>query len=142
MVGYGCNIFQEVCPWNSPKLVQDSGEADYLARVPGLSGSEPGTGTHANPHVHTGPSIDSPSLVELMRMTREEWDRWTRGSAIRRAGYAGFKRNVAVAMGNWLAAVQDPPDEAVNVLKSAIEEEETLIREHAAWAALRQIDTT
>lgn len=30
-------------------------------------------------------------------MTREEWDLWTRGSAMRRAGYAGFERNVAVA---------------------------------------------
>jgi epoxyqueuosine reductase QueG len=35
-------------------------------------------------------------------MGYEEWDVWTRGSAIRRAGYAGFRRNVAVAIGNWL----------------------------------------
>jgi hypothetical protein len=32
-----------------------------------------------------------------------EWDLWRRGSAIRRAGYAGLRRNVAVAIGNWLA---------------------------------------
>lgn len=38
------------------------------------------------------PVTESPSLVELMRMTPEEWDRGTRGSAIRRAGYAGFTR--------------------------------------------------
>jgi hypothetical protein len=35
------------------------------------------------------PGTEAPSLVELMRMSYEEWDVWTRGSAIRRAGYAG-----------------------------------------------------
>jgi epoxyqueuosine reductase len=69
-----------------------------------------------------------------MRMTREEWDRWTRGSAIRRAGYAGFKRNVAVAIGNWIASVEQAPEEAVAVLRGALEDESELVREHAAWA--------
>jgi epoxyqueuosine reductase QueG len=80
------------------------------------------------------PGTVSPSLVDLMRMTREEWDVWTRGSAIRRAGYAGFKRNVAVAMGNWLASLDEPPAEAVAALREALEESEPLVREHARWA--------
>lgn len=67
-------------------------------------------------------------------MPREQWDVWTRVSAIRRAGYAGFKRNVAVAIGNWLASVDTPPDEAVAVLRQALEDPEPLVREHAAWA--------
>jgi epoxyqueuosine reductase len=101
-------------------------------------------GTHPHPHAHTGPPTDSPSLIDLVRMTREEWDVWTRGSAIRRAGYAGFKRNVAVAMGNWraaevaagnwLASVDEPVEAAVKVLQDALEDEEPLVREHAAWA--------
>jgi hypothetical protein len=33
---------------------------------------------------------------------REEWYRSTSGTAFRRVGYAGFKRNVAVAIENWL----------------------------------------
>ncbi|HUE77674.1 MAG TPA: HEAT repeat domain-containing protein [Longimicrobiales bacterium] len=69
-----------------------------------------------------------------MRMTRGDWDTFSRGSAIRRAGYAGFKRNVAVAMGNWLASVDEPPEAAVAVLREALEDEEELVREHAAWA--------
>ncbi|HUE76899.1 MAG TPA: tRNA epoxyqueuosine(34) reductase QueG [Longimicrobiales bacterium] len=129
---YGCDICQEVCPWNSPKIVQATNEPDYLARVPGLSGADPDTGTH--PHPHAGPSTDAPSLVELMRVPREEWDVWTRGSAMRRAGYVGFKRNVAVALGNWLAAVDRPPEDAVEALVGALEDDEPLIREHAAWA--------
>ncbi len=67
-------------------------------------------------------------------MTREDWDAFSRGSAIRRAGYAGFKRNVAVAMGNWLASVDEPPEEAVEVLREALEDPESLVREHVAWA--------
>ncbi|MGK7312911.1 MAG: hypothetical protein ACN0LA_11800 [Candidatus Longimicrobiales bacterium M2_2A_002] len=80
------------------------------------------------------PGTESPSLVELMRMTREDWDAWTRGSAIRRAGYAGFKRNVAVALGNWLASVDEPPEEAMAALQEALEDPERLVREHAEWA--------
>ncbi len=70
-------------------------------------------------------------------MTREEWDLWTRGSAIRRAGYAGFKRNVSIAIGNWLTPVDEPPEEAVAVLRETLEDEEPLVREHAAWALAR-----
>ncbi|HSM07218.1 MAG TPA: hypothetical protein VK858_21505, partial [Longimicrobiales bacterium] len=63
------------------------------------------------------------------------WDLWTRGSAIRRAGYAGFRRNVAVAMGNWLAGMKgEPPEEAVAALREALEDGEELVREHAKWA--------
>jgi len=55
-------------------------------------------------------------------------------SPIRRAGYAGFKRNVAVAMGNWLVDMQDEPPEEAAVLRDALEDEDPLVREHAAWA--------
>jgi HEAT repeat protein len=37
-------------------------------------------------------------------------------------------------MGNWLAEVDEPPEEAVAVLREALEDEEPLVREHAAWA--------
>ena len=83
------------------------------------------------------PGTESPSLVELMRMTREEWGVWTRGSAIRRAGYAGFKRNVAVAIGNWRSSMDPSPEEAVAVLREALEDETELVREHALWGLER-----
>jgi epoxyqueuosine reductase len=63
-----------------------------------------------------------------MRMTYEQWDEWSRGSAIRRAGYAGLKRNVAVALGNWGG------EEAAAVLLEALADAEPLVRGHAAWA--------
>jgi hypothetical protein len=59
---------------------------------------------------------------------------WTRASAIRRAGYPGFKRNV-VAIGNWLASMDAPPEEAVGVLLDALKDENELVREHATLGA-------
>jgi epoxyqueuosine reductase len=61
-------------------------------------------------------------------MTYGEWDEWTQGSAMRRSGYAGFRRNVAVALGNWGS------QEAVPVLVEALSDAEPLVRAHAAWA--------
>ena len=121
---YGCDICQEVCPFNSSKFVQLTPERDYRADWRDAP-DRPGPSTEL-------PGTESPPLVELMRMTREEWDVFSRGSAIRRVGYAGFKRNVAVAIGNWLVAVEEPPPEAVAALRDVLEEEEPLVREHAA----------
>ena len=82
--------------------------------LPGGSGSAPGSsggsmpeeGVPAEPCQAGGrglddseflhPGTDSPSLVELLRMALDEdvWEAFSRGSAIRRAGRAGFARNV------------------------------------------------
>jgi len=131
---FGCDICQEVCPWNE-RFAAEAGESGYAARGPG----ERPVGVEALPgadvSAETHPGTHAPSLLELMRMTREDWDAFSRGSAIRRAGYEGFKRNVAVAMGNWLAALGgDPPEEEVAALQEALEDESELVREHAAWA--------
>jgi epoxyqueuosine reductase len=144
---FGCDICQEVCPWNQ-RFAEEADEPGYAARGPGerpvgvealpgeegpeaeadVSAETPGVGNAAHP------GTSAPPLVELMRMTPEAWDAFSRGSAIRRAGYAGFRRNVAVAMGNWLSSVDEPPEEAVEVLRQALEDESELVREHAEWA--------
>lgn len=55
--------------------------------------------------------------------------------AIRRAWYAGFKRNVAVAMENWLSSVDEPPEEVGAVLRDALEDVMwALEQEHVMWA--------
>lgn len=102
---FGCDICQEVCPWNSPKFVSLTREADFAAR-----------------------SATTRRLIDFMRMTDEEWDVFSRGSAIRRARRAGFLRNVAVALGNQRSA------EALPVLRDALRDLEPLVRGHAAWA--------
>ena len=107
---YGCDICQEVCPWNGGVRGDRRKVAEGLALVR---------------------KRELP-LVQLMRMTREEWDLYTRGSAMRRAGYEGLKRNAAVALGNVLARGERPAG-AVEALEAALAEGD-LIAEHAAWA--------
>jgi hypothetical protein len=111
---------QEVCPWNSGKFVQITGIADFHGRERDRE--------RRRLRERELPGTTLPSLVSLMRMTFEEWDEWTRGSAIRRAGYTGLKRNVAVALGNWGS------EEAVPPLVEALSDAEPLVRVHAAWA--------
>jgi epoxyqueuosine reductase len=116
---------QEVCPWNSGKFVTLTRERDFDGR------ERERQRKRIRERVGTGaelPGTSLPSLIALMRMTYGEWDEWTRGSAIRRAGYGGLKRNVAVALGNWGA------EEAVPVLVAALADAEPLVRGHAAWA--------
>jgi len=143
---FGCDICQEVCPWNE-RFAAEAAEPGYAARGAGerpvgveAEGqrahpqSDAARGATPWPDEPSHPGTEAPSLADLMRMTREDWDAFSRGSPIRRAGYAGFKRNVAVALGNWLAAVEEPSEEAVAVLREALEDESEVVREHAAWA--------
>jgi epoxyqueuosine reductase len=103
---FGCDICQEVCPWNSPKFVQLAREKDFTPRA----------------------DVRNRNLIDLMRMDEAEWDAFSRGSAIRRAKRSGFLRNVAVALGN----AGDPG--AVPALAGALRDLEPVIRGHAAWA--------
>lgn len=61
-------------------------------------------------------------------LEEQAWESFSRGSAIRRAGRAGFGRNVCLGLGNWGSP------EAVPVLSSALADSKPLVRAHAAWA--------
>jgi len=61
-------------------------------------------------------------------MTQEEFSRRSKDSPIERTRRRGLLRNVAVALGNW-----GSPD-AVPALANALNDEEPLVRGHAAWA--------
>ena len=61
-------------------------------------------------------------------MAQEEFSRRFKGSAVKRTKRRGLLRNVAVALGNWGAP------EAVPALAVALNDEEALVRGHAAWA--------
>ncbi|MGD2070625.1 MAG: HEAT repeat domain-containing protein [Gemmatimonadota bacterium] len=79
------------------------------------------------------PSTDGPALVDLMGMSEDEWDAYTRGSAMRRAGYSGLRRNVAIAIGNWLAASDMSDPEAIGQLVAALSDDDPAVAEAAAW---------
>jgi len=101
---YGCDDCQDVCPWN--RFARKSEEARFFPREP----------------------LSAMDLAALLRLKREEFTAATRASAIRRARYAGFLRNVAVALGN------SGDRRAVAPLTEALDHQEPLVRGHAAWA--------
>jgi epoxyqueuosine reductase len=72
--------------------------------------------------------LDGPKLIEWMTMTQEEFSARFKASPVKRAKRRGLLRNVAVALGNWGSP------EAVPALAVALNDEEPLIRGHAAWA--------
>ena len=102
---FGCDICQDVCPYNTK--CRPTGEAAF----------QPRQGLHA------------PELIPLLRLTEEEFKTRFRGSPILRAKRRGFLRNVCVALGNLGRA------EAVPALAEALAgDPEPLVRAHAAWA--------
>lgn len=77
---FGCDVCQEVCPFNHPRPHQPL-RARPTA-VPEMKERRPW-----------------PTNAELADIGIREWDQLTRGSAVRRAGYEGLKRNARLALG-------------------------------------------
>ena len=71
---FGCDICQDVCPWNRRAAVTD--DPAFAARD------------------------FAPPLTRLATLTQEEFREMFRGTPVTRARYAGFLRNVATAMGS------------------------------------------
>jgi epoxyqueuosine reductase len=108
---FGCDDCQLVCPWN--KFAQPTHEEDFAPRH----------------------GLDGPKLVELFAWTEEAFMKRTEGMPIRRAGYAGFMRNVAVALGNAPHSA-----EIVAALNRRADDPSPLVRQHVAWALARQAE--
>ena len=133
---FGCDICQEVCPWNV-KFSEPSAEPAYRARggmVSGPRGAPDGEGDGPSWH-GAGSDTDGPELVELMGLSEEEFGFRFSGSPVKRARRRGLLRNVAVALGNWGSR------EAVPALVAALDDPEPLVRGHAAWALGRILAT-
>jgi len=105
---FGCDDCQLFCPWN--KFARPTGVADFAVRH-GLDGSK---------------------LATLFAWPEAEWQARTEGSAVRRAGYEGWLRNVAVALGNA------PSEAAVTrALEARLDDPSAIVREHVRWALAR-----
>jgi epoxyqueuosine reductase len=102
---FGCDICQEVCPWNR-RFARPTSEPAFKA----------GSGAMA------------PSLLELIDLDAEAFENRFQRSPVKRAKRRGMLRNVAIALGNWGNPV------AVPSLIRALHDAEPLIRGHAAWA--------
>jgi epoxyqueuosine reductase len=106
---FGCDDCQLFCPWN--KFARPTQEPDFQPRH----------------------GLDSADLVSLFNWDEAAWRERTRGSALRRPGYTGWLRNLAVALGN------SPASPAVReALAGRMTHESELVREHVQWALTRQ----
>ncbi|MFN7172284.1 MAG: tRNA epoxyqueuosine(34) reductase QueG, partial [Fimbriimonadaceae bacterium] len=78
---FGCDICQEVCPFNQPR------ESQPLRAQP----------TSIAEFLQEGPT---PTLTEVLNFSEAEWDRWSQGRAVRRARLDGIKRNAEANLRN------------------------------------------
>jgi epoxyqueuosine reductase len=101
---FGCDICQEVCPWNTAPAEASHPEMELPERRAALD------------------------LVGLLRLDRDEYVERFRGSPMKRPKLEGLQRNAAVAMGNR----RNP--RYVPALAAALATGEPLVRAHAAWA--------
>jgi epoxyqueuosine reductase len=73
---FGCDICQEVCPWNRKAPIS------------------------ADPDLAPRDELVNPALEWLAALSEAEFEAKFNGSPVRRAGFLGMRRNVAIAMGN------------------------------------------
>lgn len=107
---FGCDDCQIYCPWN--KFAQPTIEADFSPRH----------------------NLDQTGLLDLFKWTEAEFSTKTLGSAIRRTGYEGWLRNIAVALGN-----ADYSPEIITQLQQRRESASELVSEHIDWALDQQL---
>jgi epoxyqueuosine reductase len=101
---FGCDICQDVCPWNRKAPATDT--AEFQARE----------------------GLVNPALAWLAEITPEEFRENFRGSPIRRTKRTGVRRNAVIAMGNSGNAHFLP------ILQKLSHDEDESVAEHARWA--------
>ena len=109
---YGCDICQDVCPYNHPAA--RSGDAAWQPE----------------------PAFDQPALIDLWRRTDEQTQALLADSAMSRAKLNGFRRNVAVALGNsGTAESRAALDQPAGAARASTRD--PVVAEHVAWARRR-----
>jgi epoxyqueuosine reductase len=109
---FGCDICQDVCPWNERAARREPPATEPAFR--------------ARPGLASGRREDLEALVTL---TEEAFRERFRGSPVKRAKRGGLARNACVALGN-----RGDPASAPVLLRALADDPEPLVRGHAAWA--------
>ena len=102
---FGCDICQDVCPWNR--------------KAPASS----------VPELQPRPELVNPRLEWLAEMREEEFRAMFRNSPLRRAKRSGLRRNAVIAMGN------SGDQEFLPLLDRLAEDSDDVVKESAQWAA-------
>ena len=123
---FGCDICQDVCPWNRRAPYTDA--ADFLPRsLPTAAGRDA-----------AGDSLLLPKLTRLAAMTEAEFREAFHGSPVKRAKWRGLVRNACIALGNAGASLeQEARGESLHLLEQLSASAEAVIAESARWALSR-----
>lgn len=105
---FGCDDCQLVCPWN--RFSKPGSQDDFRPRH----------------------GLDNSTLASLFLWDEATFLKRTEGSAIRRTGYQGWLRNLAVGLGNAPSTVP-----VLEALRFRANDPSELVREHVAWALRR-----
>jgi epoxyqueuosine reductase len=112
---FGCDICQDVCPWNR------------RAPVTSLSNFQP---RHRGEY-----SLFSPDLEWLLSLTEEQFREIFRKGPVKRTKWRGLLRNVCVALGNSGMKPGDPCYQEICARLSQLAESgDALLVEHSKWA--------
>jgi epoxyqueuosine reductase len=103
---FGCDLCQQVCPWN--------------LRFASL---------HGDPAFAPRPGVAQPDLAEEISLSPEAFKLKFKGSPLKRAKRGGYLRNVALALGNSGDTQAEEP-----LTAALADDAEPLVRGHAAWA--------
>jgi epoxyqueuosine reductase len=107
---FGCDICQDVCPWNQrPRRAPASTDPAFAPRT----------------------QLVNPSLEWISGMNMEEYRANFRGSPVKRAKLRGLLRNAAIAMGNSGERAYLPR------LRELAKHDDPAVAEHARWAIAR-----
>ena len=123
---FGCDICQDVCPWNRKSPRSDLQE--FQPRKFGTSFE----------NTVAEDSLFRPELLRLASLSELEFREKFRGSPIKRAKWRGLMRNACIALGNsGLTEESSAYPEALNSLRKLSESSDAVMAESARWALSR-----
>jgi epoxyqueuosine reductase len=126
----GCDICQDVCPWNRKAPVSQL--AAFLPR------RSPAKEEKGKLEVENDNSLFAPDLDWLASLTQKDFSEIFRGSAVKRAKWRGLVRNTCVALGNSQIERGSETYRRVTLRLSLLtDSDDALIAEHARWALAR-----
>jgi epoxyqueuosine reductase len=126
---FGCDICQDVCPWNNRAPTTNS--AHFAPRNFASS-------SDATAPPDSRQSLYRPELLWLANLTEEEFRQRFRGSPIKRTKWRGLIRNACIAMGNVDAEGHpEVRSQIIDVLTRLSQSSDIPIAESAQWALSR-----
>jgi epoxyqueuosine reductase len=130
---FGCDICQDVCPWNRRAPVTQ--EAEFQPRAFPVRSEE---ALNGNELPTDGDSLYLPRLEWLASLEEEEYRRMFRGSPVKRTKWRGLVRNTCIALGNSGLHRGTPAHRRIGALLQRLAASgDASISESALWALSR-----